>query len=85
MLVNIAEEFVRMRLPELIEEYDCCKCEKCLDDMMAIALNNIPSEYVNSAEGMLYKRIGNTLPQKHADMDIEIVKAISLVSSNPKH
>ena len=52
---------------------------------MAIALNNIKPAYVNTAEGMLFKRISSMLPQKTADTDIEILKAINLVSANPKH
>ena len=52
---------------------------------MAIALNNIKPAYVNTAEGMLFKRINSMLPQKTADTDIEILKAINLVSANPKH
>lgn len=85
MLINANEELVRQRLPELLKEYDCCKCEKCVDDIMAIALNNIKPAYVNSAEGVLFKRINSTLPQISADIDIEILKAINMVSSNPKH
>lgn len=85
MLINVNEEFVKNRLPELLSEYDCCKCEKCIDDMMAIALNNIKPAYVNTNEGVLFKRINSTLPQNHADMDIEIIKAINMVSQHPKH
>ncbi|MGN1107674.1 MAG: late competence development ComFB family protein [Huintestinicola sp.] len=85
MLVNANEEIVKQRMPELLKEYDCCKCEKCVCDMMAIALNNIRPAYVNTAEGMLFKRINSMLPQKTADIDIEILKAINLVSAHPKH
>ncbi|MDD6992284.1 MAG: late competence development ComFB family protein [Oscillospiraceae bacterium] len=85
MLVNANEEIVKQRLPELLKEYDCCKCEKCVCDMMAIALNNIKPAYVNTSEGMLFKRINSMLPQKNADIDIEILKAINLVSAHPKH
>ena len=85
MLVNANEEIVKQRMPELLKEYDCCKCEKCVCDMMAIAVNNIRPAYVNTAEGMLFKRINSMLPQKTADIDIEILKAINLVSAHPKH
>lgn len=85
MLVNANEEIVKQRLPELLREYNCCKCEKCVCDMMAIALNNIKPAYVNTAEGMLFKRINSMLPQKNTDIEIEILKAINLVSANPNH
>lgn len=85
MLVNANEEIVKQRMPMLLKEHECCKCEKCVCDMMAIALNNIKPAYVNTAEGMLFKRINSMLPQKTADIDIEILKAINLVSAHPKH
>ncbi|MCI7768062.1 MAG: late competence development ComFB family protein [Oscillospiraceae bacterium] len=85
MLINANEEIVKLRMPLLLQEYNCCKCEKCVCDMMAIALNNIKPAYVNTAEGMLFKRINSMLPQKTTDIDIEILKAINLVSAHPKH
>ncbi len=85
MIINANEELVRLKLPELLEDYDCCKCEKCVEDMMALALNNIKPAYVNSTEGILFKRINSTLPQTSTDLDIEIIRAINMVSANPKH
>jgi len=85
MLINANEEIVKLRLPELLKEYDCCKCETCVSDMMAIALNNIKPAYVNTEEGMLFKKINSMLPQKNTDIEIEILRAINLVSSHPKH
>ena len=85
MLINANEEIVRARLPELLKEYDCCKCEKCVDDMMAIALNNIKPAYVNTAEGMMFKRINSMLRQASADMDMEMLRAIEMVSGHPNH
>lgn len=85
MIVNTNEELVRSRIADLLKEYDCCKCEKCVNDMMAIALNNLKPAYVNTNEGVLIKRVSNMTPQRTADVDIEVIKAIRLVSSNPKH
>lgn len=85
MIVNTNEELVRSRIGELLKDYDCCKCEKCVNDMMAIALNNLKPAYVNTTEGVLIKRVSNMTPQRTADVDIEVIKAIRLVSSNPKH
>lgn len=85
MLVNTNEELVRSRTSDLLKDYDCCKCEKCVNDMMAIALNNLKPAYVNTTEGVLIKRVSNMTPQRTADVDIEVIKAIRLVSSNPKH
>lgn len=85
MLVNTNEELVRSRINELLKDYGCCKCEKCINDMMAVALNNLKPAYVNTTEGVLIKRVSNMTPQRSADVDIEIIRAIELVSCNPKH
>ncbi len=85
MLVNVKEDLVKQRLEDLLKDYDCCKCEKCQNDMMAIALNHLKPDYVNTNEGVLFKRIDGTLPQKATDLDIEILKAISMVSKEPHH
>ncbi|MGN0641976.1 MAG: late competence development ComFB family protein [Huintestinicola sp.] len=82
---NMTEEIVRPRLEELLKDYDCCKCEKCVDDMMAIILNNVKPQYVNSNEGALFSRINSTRVQVTTDIDVAIIKAINLVSSKPHH
>lgn len=85
MLINANEEIVRNRIDILLKEYDCCKCDFCVNDMMAIALNNIKPAYVNTEKGVLFKRIMNLKQQNSADIDIEILKAINMVSSKPNH
>lgn len=84
-LVNINEDLVRQRLEQILVEYDCCKCDKCVGDMMALALNSMPPAYVNTKKGALFKRINSTLPQNTTDMDIAVVKAINMVSQKPQH
>lgn len=85
MLVNVNEEIVRQRMESILKAYDCCKCEKCVNDMMALALNSTKPAYVNTDEGVLFKRINSTLPQTTTDIDIAVVKAVEMVSGNPKH
>lgn len=85
MLVNVNEEIIKVRMESILKGYDCCKCEKCVNDMMALALNSTKPAYVNTDEGVLFKRINSTLRQTTTDIDIAIVKAVEMVSSNPKH
>ncbi len=49
-VVNVMESVVRGRLEFLLQEVDCCKCDKCMDDMMALALNALKPKYVNSQD-----------------------------------
>lgn len=85
MLVNAKEEIVKARTEVLLKDYDCCKCEKCVEDMMALALNKLAPAYVSSHKGELFKRIDSTILQNSTDIDIEVIKAIETVSAKPMH
>ena len=50
-IVNVMENFVGERIEAMLEAEDCCKCERCVDDMKAIALNKLPAKYVIHAVG----------------------------------
>lgn len=84
-LVNITEMVARDRLMQLLTHYDCCKCEKCISDMLAIALNSLKPQYVSTRKGELFKRVDSSHIQYTVDLDIALTKAIELVSSNPHH
>lgn len=84
-LVNATEIVARQRLEKLLTEYDCCKCEKCIEDMLAIALNSLKPKYVSTPEGQLYKRAEYTTMQSTVDIDIALTKAIEIVKNNPRH
>ena len=38
-LVNVMEEIVDEKLMQMLESETCCKCERCIEDMKATALN----------------------------------------------
>lgn len=85
MLVNAKEQIVKNRMEVLLKDYTCCKCEKCVEDMMALALNNLAPAYVSTQKGELFKRIDSTVLQNSTDIDIEVIKAIETVSAKPMH
>ncbi|MBP0965700.1 MAG: late competence development ComFB family protein [Oscillospiraceae bacterium] len=84
-LINVTEQIVEKRMQEILPTIDCCKCEKCYLDMMAIALNYLKPQYVNTEKGQLIKLAENTSIQKTVDIDIACVKAIDIVSRSPQH
>ncbi len=84
-LINVTEQIVEKRMQEILPTIDCCKCEKCCLDMMAIALNYLKPQYVNTEKGQLIKLAENTSIQKTVDIDIACVKAIDIVSRSPQH
>ena len=84
-LINVTEQIVEKRMQEILPTIDCCKCEKCYLDMMAIALNYLKPQYVNTEKGQLIKLAENTSIQKTVDIDIACIKAIDIVSRYPQN
>ncbi len=84
-LVNMMEYIVDEKLRELLADADCCKCEKCLIDMKAFALNNLKPMYVNSREGELYSLLDSTRSQNLADINVAVINSINVVKREPHH
>ena len=84
-LVNVMEQIVEDRLMRMLEGENCCKCERCIDDMKAYALNRLPSKYVSSFSGELFSKLSSTMRQNTVDIDIAVASAIDCVSAKPSH
>ena len=82
-VINVMEDIVRERLEVFLAGMDCCQCEICKGDMMAMALNMLKPKYVNSHKGELFSRIDSSKYQNTVDIDIAVTKAIAAVSSSP--
>lgn len=86
MLKNYIEVIVDNLLITILNEYDnICKCSKCIDDIKAIALNNVKPFYVATEEGFTYAKINELHPQFKTTIISEITKAIEIVFNNPRH
>ena len=85
MLVNIMEEAVKEMLPSVLRVYDCCKCDKCQQDIIAYALNHLPPRYVVRTSGAVLTRFSLSREQEKADVISALVSAIATISKNPMH
>lgn len=84
MLINYTEIIVDNLLPEILNEYDdICKCEKCIEDIKALTLNNLKPMYVVSDKGSMYARINELKMQFKANVMKEMMLAINTVCQNP--
>ncbi|MGN1423833.1 MAG: late competence development ComFB family protein [Oscillospiraceae bacterium] len=84
-LVNMMERFVDERLEDLLRSEDCCKCERCIEDMKAIALNKLPAKYVSTHNGELFSKLDSTIRQNTVDLNFAVASAIEAVANNPSH
>jgi competence protein ComFB len=83
---NLMEEIVKKKLFELIKSRDICKCERCLADIQAIVLNNLPPRYTVTGRGDALARFELLIAaQSNVDMIRELQAAIEKVSSHPRH
>lgn len=84
-LVNVMEKIVDDKLEECLRDEDCCKCERCLEDMKAIALNKLPAKYVSTHNGELFSKLESTVRQNSTDIMVAISQAIETVATRPAH
>lgn len=82
---NVNELLVQDRMEEILKKSDVCQCEQCQGDILAYALNQLPSRYVNSEPGALFKKLEATDPQSLMDIDVAISKAVELIKKHPRH
>lgn len=85
MLKNHVEDVVGWLLPEVLEEYEVCTCEKCKEDIKAIALNKLKPHYVVTKEGESYAKINDMSLQFKTDVMQALIQAVNIVKENPKH
>lgn len=82
-LKNTVETIIDDSLTELLKSRrDLCKCDKCLLDMKAYALNRLPPKYIVSERGLIHSEMDSFKNgQFNADVIGIIFEAIDTVSS----
>lgn len=86
MIRNYMEDLVETILPEILEGYpNICKCKECLDDIKAKALNQLKPLYFVESRGSVFSKLNSLQSQFETDIVTELIKAIDLISKNPRH
>ncbi len=83
--VNIMEELVYSRVPEMMTNFGVCTCPRCLNDVIALTLNMLPPKYVVTLKGQLFSKLATYANQHNADLFAAATKAFMMVSENPRH
>lgn len=86
MIKNYVEQIVEETLSHTLKLCpDICKCQKCINDIKCITLNNIKPKYFNDdMEGILLK-LESLRIQYKTDILHQIIKSITIVSQNKRH
>lgn len=85
-LKNYMEDVVFHILPGILKNMDgMCKCEKCVLDITALALNKLKPHYVVTEKGEVFSKVRELYTQFEVDVTTAILEAIEQVSKNPRH
>jgi len=87
LLVNEMENAVFEELERQLnedKENKICKCQDCILDMAAFALNQLKPAYRSSLTGRIYSQILYD-GEKKKEIEDAVKKAIEKISKNPSH
>lgn len=88
MVKNFMEDIVQQCLDDTLKSdtlfTDICRCERCMDDIKAMALNHIKPFYVTGKKGEVFGQYHTLEPQIKLDIVHEVVSAIDFVAKH-KH
>ena len=84
ILYNITEKLVLNKLDATLKRMNCCRCDRCKQDIVAIALNSLKPMYIVSTRDEIEQKI---LKLKDVDIEVttEVIKAVLTVRKNPRH
>ncbi|MEG0895455.1 MAG: late competence development ComFB family protein [Oscillospiraceae bacterium] len=85
IVYNIVEHLVSSALDEVLRKMkNCCHCDRCKKDIIAVALNNLPAHYIVCTK----ENIENEIEKANlTSMDVTsaIMRAIITVKQSPRH
>lgn len=83
---NVMEEVVYDVLQQYKKELQLtCNCDRCKDDIMAIALNQVKPQYIVNEMHTPYIRAGHVADRQGATNILStVVKAARIVSESPR-
>lgn len=82
---NIMEDLVINQMFTIMQKFDMCTCNKCVNDVLALSLNALPPKYVVSKQTSLYVKLAACEKQYDTDIVSAITQACVLVQKNPRH
>ena len=84
--VNVMEQLIlRQDIDNFLEQYNVCKCRRCVSDVCALALSGLPSKYVVTSKDSLSPILSYYESKYRIYMLTELIKACNKVRENPRH
>lgn len=84
-VVNVAEIIANEKVLEVMARMEVCNCPRCVGDVLALALNSLPTKYVTSDAGKQYIQLNTYKQQFETDVVAALIKSCLVVKASPKH
>jgi competence protein ComFB len=84
-LINLSEVLTKELLPSVMERMDVCTCPVCTGNVLALALNALPTKYVTTDEGKQYTQLEVYKRQNELDVIAALTRACLRVKDSPRH
>lgn len=85
VLINKMEQAVRHTCETMMKQMSCCTCDRCVLDVMALALNTLPPKYVVTNMGEVITNVNLNSSQGQANITLAVCNAIEIVKNRPRH
>ena len=83
--INVMQVLVEEKAPSYAQMFGLCSCERCLEDVKALTLNNLPSKYVVLEPGDRIPRLTVYEGRFASDITAQLLQACKLVMAHPHH
>lgn len=83
-LCNIMETLVLERLDITLNKMNCCKCDRCREDIIALALNNLKPMYIVATKEEIDNKI-KEFDKLGLEVTTAVLKAVLSIRKSPRH
>ena len=83
--INVMQVLVEEKAPRYAQMFGLCDCARCLEDVKALTLNNLPSKYVVLEPGDRIPRLTVYEGRFASDITAQMLQACKLVAAHPHH
>jgi len=83
ILYNVMEKLVLDKLDITLKKMNCCRCDRCKEDIIALALNNLKPKYIVASKDDINNKINEL--DKGLEVTTAVLKAVLSVRKTPRH
>jgi hypothetical protein len=84
-VVNVMDLLVDKNIEKYMKLCGLCQCPRCVIDVKAVALNNLPPVYVVMREGEVSPRLSVYAGRYQTAVTAQLLRACQTVMDNPRH